>query len=387
MRILHLTVEYPPVVHGGLGTAVGGLVTASVAADLDVRVLLVNDGSAAHDAAGYGRPSASEPQSIDIANVITTTWAAAHKQSLRLIENWRPDVLHLHVFWLWQLAKQLRDDTGIPIVYTVHSLDRAEYDIGYGPPECLTQWDTQAATIREADLVLALTHHEARLIERYCPDSLERTRVVGNGIAACTTSTAPTSRVDRPVQVLFSGRFVDRKGIRDLLAAIPLVLARTTNVEFTLAGGQRGATSAEMDTWWRPLDLPYPDRVRFTGWLNEAEMHACYHRADILVVPSWYEPFGMVVLEGMQHGLAIAASSVGGPAAILANRRTGLLFSPHKPAGLAAAVLRLIQEPSLRNRVASRARHQLARTWTWDHILPRVLDVYTEVHRSYAAAA
>src|SRR5215475_10689153 len=100
MRILHMTVEYPPVIYGGLGTAVGGLVQASAAAGLDARVLLVNDGAGA----GYRPAAATGPvphaEAEGEVPVVTTKWAAAHQQASALIRAWRPDVLHLHVFWL-----------------------------------------------------------------------------------------------------------------------------------------------------------------------------------------------------------------------------------------------------------------------------------------------
>jgi glycogen synthase len=387
VRVLHLTVEYPPVIHGGLGTAVGGLVQASAAADLDVRVLLVNDGAGAgyRPAAATGTVPHAEVEGE--VPVVTTTWAAAHQQASALIRDWRPDVLHLHVFWLWPLVARLKTDTGIPVVYTVHSLDRAEYEIGYGPPECLTQWDTQAATIRGADRVLALTRSEARLIEEYCPGTMAKTRVVGNGITLNETAASPQPCSGGPPMVLFSGRFVDRKGVRDLLQAIPAVLAGAPETRFVLAGGHRGCTSQEMDSWWRPDTLRGAAQVHFTGWLDAGEMRDWYRRAHILVVPSWYEPFGMVVLEGMQHHLAIAAAAVGGPAEILKHEHTGLLFAPRDPHAIAGALRRLITNPALRSRIAAAGRADVARRWTWPRIIPLIRSVYSECARPAAEAA
>ena len=81
-----------------------------------------------------------------------------------------------------------------------------------------------------------------------------------------------------------------------------------------------------MESWLLPLRLyPHREQITFTGWLTPPEMAKRYRAADILVVPSWYEPFGMVILEGMLHGLAVAASAVGGPAEILDHGRTGVL--------------------------------------------------------------
>src|SRR5262249_30193473 len=242
---------------------VGGLAQASAAAGLDVRVLLVNDGAGAgyRPAAATGpRPQTATgpvPQTETQGEVpiVTTTWAAAHQQAAALIRAWRPDVLHLHVFWLWPLVARLKADTGIPVVYTVHSLDRAEYEIGDGPAECLTQWDTQAATIRGADRVLALTRNEARLIEEYCPGTQDKIRIAGNGITLSETAASPQPGPGGPPGFFSGGPFVARKGARALLRATPAVLASAPQTRFVLAGGHRGCTSQEMDSWWRPGTL------------------------------------------------------------------------------------------------------------------------------------
>ena len=139
MRVLHLTTEFPPIIYGGLGTAVGGLVAASSQAGIETAVLLVGAGGDP----SYQRPTStdSEPrnepaiQSIAGIHVHPVSHADAVRYALRLILAWRPDVLHLHVFWLWPLARALRARTGLNILYTVHSLDRAEYELGQGPPD------------------------------------------------------------------------------------------------------------------------------------------------------------------------------------------------------------------------------------------------------------
>jgi glycogen(starch) synthase len=125
--------------------------------------------------------------------------------------------------------------------------------------------------------------------------------------------------------VLFNGRFVERKGIRELMEAIGIVLGEAPAVRFVLAGGHRGAAEHK----WNPapaLSSSISRADSFHRLADPGQLTKWYRRADILVVPSWYEPFGMVILEGMLHGVAIAASAVGGPSEILDHERTGLLF-------------------------------------------------------------
>src|SRR5262249_13491477 len=123
---------------------------------------------------------------------------------------------------------------------------------------------------------------------------------------------------------------------------------------------------------------PYRSQIHFTGWLTPRQMAAHYRAADILVVPSWYEPFGMVVLEGMIHGLAVAASAVGGPAEILRDGRTGLLVAPCDAQALAQAILRLTQDPDSRLRIAECGAREVRENWLWPCIVRKMQRVYDE---------
>jgi glycogen(starch) synthase len=374
VRVLHLTTEYPPVIYGGLGSAVGGLVRASAAAGIDVSVLIVGEGLIG----GYGTGGLHCSDTFDAephVTVFTTPWHGAADYALQLVRSWTPDVIHLHVFWLGPIAHHLHETTGTPLVYTVHSLDLAEYEIGRGPPVCLRQWPVQRAAIADASVVIAPSRSEQELVAHYCPEVVKRLIVAGNGIDDVSVS-ASAAPPHEPT-LLFTGRFVDRKGIRDLLEAIPLVLQATSTARFVLAGGAREATPSEIEGWWSPEALrPYRPRVRFTGWLSQDEMANYYANADVLVVPSWYEPFGMVILEAMSHGLAIAASSVGGPSEILDDGRTGLLFPPHDVQALAETLIRLANDASLRRRLGRAAFAEVRRQWLWSKKITRFLDVY-----------
>src|SRR5207244_11848839 len=96
-------------------------------------------------------------------------------------------------------------------------------------------------------------------------------------------------------------------------------------------------------------------------------------------VPGRYEPFGMVVLEAMTHGLAIAATATGGPAEILEDERTGLLFPPGDIGSLVSAVVRLATDPALRDRLGRAAAREVRAKWLWERKVQEMLPVYCEV--------
>jgi glycosyltransferase involved in cell wall biosynthesis len=301
--------------------------------------------------------------------------ADAVEAGLRLVRKWKPDVIHLHTAWLWPVAQAIQEQIGTPLVFTVHSLDRAEYEIG----EFANRWEIQETVIAAADQVIALSQSEKDLLASYCPEMQDRVRIVGNGIddSIAARQAARKYKGGQAPLVLYTGRFVERKGIRELLATIPQVLERAPTTRFVLVGGYGGG--AEIERFWLTDSLyPYQSQIQFTGWLSPQEVAAWYGIADILVVPSWYEPFGMVVLEGMLYGLPIAASAVGGPAEILEHGRTGLLFPAKDVGALADTLLKLVANPDLRRQLGAAAGDEVRRKWLWPHIVKKMRIVYQQ---------
>lgn len=390
MRILHLTTEFPPVIYGGLGTALGGLAFASARDGITVGVLLA--GEMGH--AGYAEPNSTEiiERSGDHDRVHAITWregvtifhVPSHipiEAGVRIVRTWKPDVVHLHVYWLWPAARAIQERTGVPLVYHVHSLDRAEYEIGQGPSECATQWMVQEEVIASADRVIALTLSESELLSDYCPRVQAKVRIVGNGIDDNTIARAAVSKERKKDSslVLYTGRFVERKGVRELIAAIPRVLEQAPATRFVLAGGHRHCSGSDMEHWWLPPALKrYRDHIHFTGWLTPAQLVEWYLAADVLAVPSWYEPFGMVILEGMLYGLPIVAAAVGGPSEILEHGRTGILCPPKDAAALGDAILKLVMDASLREQIGVAAAAEVRDRWLWPHVVRKMREVYRE---------
>jgi glycogen synthase len=406
MRILHVTTELPPYFDGGLGTAVAGMVKVSMYEGLTPAVLLLDphphggneyssssysgNGSGASGNGVYGvagflshHPSLGDEEGgvLPRAGLLLSAPQAEDIDALiERAEAWQPDIVHLHSVELWWVADVIRKEARAPLVYTVHSLQLAEYEIG-GQLSGLELWPSQREAITSATRVIVVSQSERRLLDRACPEADAKIRVVGNGIDDATTTEEPDWRVaGEEVEVLYVGRFAERKGVRELLQAIPTVLAASDNVRFVLIGGYRHATGAAMAADWLPPALrSLRTRVHFTGWLAPHEVDTWYRKADILVVPSRYEPQGMVVLEGMMHELPIAASAVGGPSEILVHEETGLLFEPRNVEALANAILRLVNDPPLRQRLGSAAAKEVRKRWLWSQIIARDRDVYEEV--------
>jgi len=382
LRVLHLTGEFPPFVWGGLGTAVGGLATASARAGLAVGVLLAGRGYTCYGASVPAPGAGGDPAAsgVEIFELDPGDRARAIAGAVERVRAWRPDVVHLHPVELWPIARAIREETGTPVVYTVHSLNLAEYQIGNEPPEILGLWRAQQELIAAADRLIVLTGDERDLLVGSCPAARDRVRIVGNGIddSPAARAAATRERSSTAPIVLYSGRFVERKGVRELLAAIPRVLAAVPAARFVFVGGHGSGPDIER-AWWTPGLDPHRDRIHFTGWLPSHGVADWYSAADVLAVPSWYEPFGMVILEGMLHGLPVAAADVGGPAEILDHGRTGLLFPPRDVDALADTLAALAASPELRRRLGAAAAAEVRRRWLWGNVVERVRSVYLEV--------
>ena len=400
MRVLHLTTEFPPVIYGGLGTAVGGWVTASARQGITAGVLLVEGELVVDDPAGAARyggiraaarrhPATREVEGGEQAVVdergirfFPASSSSAVDVGIRLAERWQPDVVHLHTAMVWHVAEAMQRQAARPLVYHVHSVDRAEYEIGHEPSPWLAHSLAQEVAIASADRLIALSADERDLLAAYYPEAAGRVRVVGNGIDELPPADRrrwDTHNEGGPL-VLYSGRLVERKGIRELLAAIPGVLEVAPTARFVLAGGPPPLTGAEVAAqWWTPELEPHRSQIHFTGWLSPSELSAWYRAADVLVVPSRYEPFGMVILEGMIHGLALVASDVGGPAEILDHGRTGLLFRPKDVGALTDALVRVVKDGRLREQLGRAAEEDARRHWTWPARVRSMRRVYEEL--------
>ena len=159
------------------------------------------------------------------------SFAAAIEAGPSLVRRPRTDVLHLHSPWLWDIAAAIRCATDVPIVYTAHSIDRAEVEAG----EWLPHGSIQDDVLLGADRVIALSQSELGRLRAYYPDIRNRVHVVGNGI--CEPPRLPRRPPKDTIDILYVGRFANRKGMVDLFEALAMGMSQGLAVVVTDAGG------------------------------------------------------------------------------------------------------------------------------------------------------
>ncbi len=406
MRILHLAREYPPNIVGGAGVAIAGLARALSARQHDVVVI------AAH---GYDETRVPGPEPEPQGGVWPASWEEAGVAVVRVprreladvarntVLDFRPHVLHIHYFGDAELAREIRRWSGIPVIYTLHSHYRILWNLD---SQTFCGPDFEKLMLREeramflCDRVLVHTEDAIRKIRVSQPRISNRLRLGGNGIhgrgrdgsgsslvwagvhhdSRCNDPGTNTRKGD-PL-VLYCGRFAEDKATGDVLAAIPQVLKVRPGTRFLMVGGQSTDPSVA-DEWsqrWRDSVEPRLwDSVRFTGWVSAAQVQSFYREADVLVIPSWYEMFGVVLLEGMLHGLAVVAADAGGPSAVLEDGVTGILFPPGDIAALVQSLDRVLESPQLRWTLGRHAALEVQRKWLWSRVVGGIEAVYGEV--------
>jgi glycogen(starch) synthase len=179
--------------------------------------------------------------------------------------------------------------------------------------------------------------------------------------------------------VFFVGRLVYEKGVQTVIEAMTLILNKIPNVTFVVAG-----SGPHMNQLKSLVDVFHlEDKVKFTGHIDTDMLSAFYKSADLTVVPSLYEPFGMVVLESMAMGTPTIVADTGGLSEIVVHEETGLKFEPGNPESLADAMLRILTDKELAERLTSDARAYLGDRYNWDKIASATLEVYRRAERQY----
>lgn len=229
-------------------------------------------------------------------------------------------------------------------------------------------------TYQRAGCVLGIAPYVADLLGSV---PLQRFEVMSDvGIEQLPALVDRTSRPEAPVRLLFVGRLIRTKGVRDAISA--LGLARDLPVTFDIVGDGFDRTACEKLT----ADLGLADQVRFHGRLPRDQVDSFYQAADIFVFPSYREPGGSVVFEAMGYGLPLIVSDRGGPG-YMVDESSGIRLHPVEPGqyarDLAGAISRLVQDRWVRHALGAGARHRAGQIALWDSKVSRLEEIHAEM--------
>ena len=315
------------------------------------------------------------------------------KEFLRIVKAENYDVIHSHYWISGKVAMPAAKELGIPLIHTMHTMARVKnLNLAEGEtPEPMIRVQGETQVVAAANALVANTDAEAAsLVSLYdaCPDIVH---VVSPGVDLYTFTPGQGRSAAREIVglpqdslvVSFVGRIQPHKGPEVLIRAISELVKHSPLLRHKLIanimGGASGANTEEVDrlkelaTW-----LAIDDVVRFAPPVPRADLAQWYRAADLVVVPSYSESFGLVALESQACGTPVVATAVGGLRTAVADGISGVLVDGHDPKAWSSVIARLLQEPQ-RRVLLSMGAIEHASHFGWDATARGTLDIYDQV--------
>jgi glycogen(starch) synthase len=385
VRVLMLSWEFPPRGSGGIAAQVAGLSAALATAGHEVVVLTVADRPA--------EINAPPPPGVRVLRTMVdlpwlppvetvTRIASANHAVTKLgalfvddLEGWRPDVVHGHDWQLGWAADTLATRYRVPFVLTMHGTERVRHggQLPLGHPTDINSIEWWLAF--QAHRIIAPTRFIVeQLITGFELDA-DNVVQIPNGIDPTLwrpEGRPPVPHGARPPVVVTWGRVQFEKGFQVLTRAMHELRGRIPNVRCVIAG--RGSYLPELQT---QIDVEgVSDLVELPGYLADDDLRALVHGAGCVVIPSLYEPFGIVALEALAAGAPLIVARTGGLAELVSGTHAGVTFEPGNPDDLAGAIEQVLVNDELATILVANARDLVARTYAWDAIARTTADVY-----------
>ncbi|MFC4103187.1 1,4-alpha-glucan branching protein domain-containing protein [Paenibacillus xanthanilyticus] len=378
--------EYPPKNVGGLSKAVSELAQE-----------LARRGEAVHvvTTSQFGAPYFEEKDGVFVHRVPvlhsgdTDFYHWMFEMNLAMTDHlvqWieaggRVDLLHAHDWMVYYTAREIKMSYRIPLVATIHA---TEWGRNGGALHTELQHNIhrlEAGLCYEAAKVIVCSTPMVEEVRRCFQLSEEKIALVPNGIDVHVEEAAQPKQEEGRV-IFFIGRLVFEKGVQVLLHAAPQILHHVPDARIVIAG------SGPMEHALRQQAANLGDRVRFVGFVSDQEKSAWMARADVVVIPSLYEPFGLVALEAMRYRRPLVVSDTGGLASIVEHGVHGFKALPGHVDSLAWHVTESLMNPGQAESMAENAYEKLVTEYQWERLAQRVSGIYGDaVDRQFAANA
>src|SRR5207248_6754467 len=387
MRILILSWEYPPLIEGGLARHVRKLSENLVSRGVDVHVLTRGheESPAEEEIRCVFVQRVREPERPrELAEFVT--WvehmnADMLAAGVELGDRFDFDVVHGHDWLVAVAGDHLAKRFRAPLAVTIHATEYGRHQgwVDKHPQSHIAGVERWMAN--RADRVITCSAYMREHVADIYGLEEECITVIPNGIDP--TDLVPVADLGRlraefaepdDRLVLLVGRLVYEKGFQLALEALPRLIERVGNVRFIVAG----SGTHEQEIRWKDRELGLLERGVFLGWIGVDVLHSLYRISDLCVVPSIYEPFGLVALEAMASGCPCLVADTGGLREVVPNEAVGLRFSARDPRSLAAMAERLLTDAELRDRLVAEASEHVL-TFDWGGVATQVATVYEEM--------
>jgi D-inositol-3-phosphate glycosyltransferase len=301
---------------------------------------------------------------------------------------------HTHYWMSGWVGMELRKLQSLKLLHTYHSLGAVKYQSIPKTMIAETRLATEKACLESAERIIATSpqerDHMRSLVSSYgnidvipCGTDIRRFGSVSRAKARQQLGIPQDQKV-----VLYVGRFDRRKGIETAVRAVGHSALRDQNLKLIVGGGSRPGQSDGIERERIEdivAELGLQEITTFPGRLGNETLHLYYAAADVCLVPSHYEPFGLVAIEAMASNTPVIASDVGGLQYTVIPEVTGLLAPPKDDRAFATGLDRILANPTWRDQLGRAGRKRVEEKFSWDGVASQLGDLYTQVMQEQPA--
>lgn len=325
-------------------------------------------------------------------------------QKLQTKEGTNYPLIHTNYWMSAWVGLQLKQHSNIQLVHTYHSLAAVKYRTTLTRPAIAeTRLAVEQQILEQADCVVATSPQEKEQLRSLvsqqgcvevipCGTDVDKFRLIPRAQARATLGLHANDRI-----VLYVGRFDPRKGIETLVQAFAQLQRTIGNrqpsldslilnphdslpmLRLVIVGGSDpaqpdGQERLRIENMVRELGIAA--QVSFAGRIGHDRLPLYYTAADVCVIPSHYEPFGLVAIEAMACGTPVVASNVGGLKFTVVPDETGLLVPPQEAAAFAKAIERILTDDLWVHKLRQQASARVQQNFSWTGVAVQLSDLY-----------
>lgn len=312
-------------------------------------------------------------------------------ENFRKSNNLDYDLIHSH-YWLSGLVgKQLRAWWHIPQVVMFHTLGAAKNTTGVGEDEPELRIESEREVMNNCERIIAATDREKEELIKHYGASPQKIAIIPCGVNLDLFKPLDKEMarkelsLDHEKVILLVGRIDPLKGLRQMFSALTHMTGKEAP-RLMIVGGDEHSQGEVQALQGMARELHIEDQVTFVGSVPQERLPLFYSAADVCVIPSYYESFGMVALESLACGTPIVATDVGGMRRIIRRSETGRIVGDNSPHHLASNISELLSQTEEQEQHIEMRRAIMAE-FSWANIADTMLQEYERILKDYPAGA
>lgn len=390
-RVLMLSWEYPPRIIGGLSRVVAELSKQLAATGWEVHVVTADHPGTAEHEIDHGvhvhRVKTATDPTPDFVSWISRLNVGMLQYAIELHRKAPFDIVHAHDWMVCDAAWVMKRGFGLPMISTMHATESGRMK---GIHTDLQRYINQIEwrlTFESWKVIVNSTHMFHELHNQFALP-MDKMRVIPNGINPDlfdfefdAKSARGQYAADWQKIVLFVGRMVLEKGVQVLLNAVPSILSQMPGTRFLMVG--TGYYLDDLKSQAEHLNISRD--VKFLGYVSDPDLLRLYRIADLCVIPSLYEPFGIVALEGMAARVPVVTSDAGGLTDFVENMANGITTYAGNSHSLTWGMMQVLRDPALAESLKVEAYDRVSRIYNWKVIARQTAQLYEDILAEAAA--